>query len=194
MKIVMISGKQGAGKTTISNALREKLSNKNEPCVQLKFADVLYEMHDEVLKVLYRYWDQRAIKKDGDLLQLLGTEWGRKTIDENIWVKILQRRVHVHQSQPPWPNIIIDDCRFPNEFDAFPDALRIRLRAEEGARKKRCEMWRENTNHPSEIALDQYAVSGRFDLYLNTDDYSVTHCITMICAQMDKNIWKEKRL
>lgn len=200
MKIIMLSGKQGSGKSTISEALKEYWFNKHHKNMvsQLKFAGVLYEMHDAVLNVLHKYMAPRQIVKDGPLLQLLGTEWGRKTIGENIWVELMNAQIYKKIIDCPiglhsHGLLIIDDCRFENEFDALPDALRVRLRAEEGARKARCSMWRENTNHPSETGLDDYAVQGQFDLYLSTDTETVGHCVTMIAAQLDKNNWVEKR-
>jgi hypothetical protein len=91
--------------------------------------------------------------------------------------------------------VIIDDCRFPNEFEAFPEALRVRLNADEKVRKLRTEAWRENTLHPSEVSLDIYDIEGKFDLYLQTDikESSPEHCATLITAQLLKKAWIEKR-
>lgn len=91
--------------------------------------------------------------------------------------------------------VIIDDCRFTNEFDAFPQALRVRLNAAEDVRKGRAESWRENTVHPSEVGLDLYDIEGKFDLYLQTDlaESSPKHCATLITAQLLKRTWIEKR-
>ena len=65
--------------------------------------------------------------------------------------------------------VLIDDMRFPNEFDAFMGSgvLRIRLECDEEVRKERCSMWRENTQHPSEISLDDKLES--FDLIVRTE-------------------------
>lgn len=200
MKIILLSGKQGAGKTTIAQALADAwISKPAHKVAVMKFAEPLYWMHDAVLEVLSDFWPDRGLKKDGPLLQLLGTEWGRKTIDENVWVKILQNRIEKEKSDFGYREtahkrlIIIEDCRFENEFDAFPEALRIRLRAEEGCRKKRCEMWRENVNHPSEIGLDNYNVQGKFDMFLNTDDWTLENCLEKVLLKLDENDWISKR-
>jgi predicted ATPase len=190
-KIILISGKQGAGKTSLTNELVERLEGKN--VFKLKFADVIYEMHDAVLALLRANGIERDVKKDGPLLQLLGTEWGRKTLGPEIWIRCLQARVSKLEHKYPSCTIIIDDCRFENEFDAFPDALRVRLEASEEVRKKRCDSWRPNSDHPSEIGLDKYSKDGKFDLYLDTNNTFIDGCAELVLAQLVKNVWMEKR-
>ncbi|MFS6706496.1 hypothetical protein WHK35_14280, partial [Staphylococcus aureus] len=145
-----------------------------------------------VLSVLDKYWPRRDLVKDGPLLQMLGTDWGRKTINENIWVSIAQKRAAAALAENPKTLVIVGDCRFPNEFEAFPEALRVRLECPEDARKQRCSMWRENTAHASETGLDELARDKRFDLYLYTNTSNTTECVTLILAQLDKQSWAEK--
>lgn len=200
MKIVMLSGKQGSGKTTVQKALAlEWQKRRGGRAICVNFADVLYEMHDKVLGVLYNYIPRRDIVKDGPLLQVLGTEWGRNTLGENIWVEILKERIaqlahgNAHYSDLLF---IIGDCRFMNEFQGIPTALRVRLEAEYETRKSRCSMWRENSTHPSEIGLDDVSAAKEFDLYLytgNETNVGVDGCVSLIIAQLDKNVWMEKR-
>lgn len=199
MQIVLISGPQGSGKTTTQNLLATRWQERMEQTVYcVNFADILYEMHNSVLSILEQYWPKRDLVKDGPLLQVLGTDWGRKTIDENIWVKCLQNKLKKRRADDfsggAVPElVIVGDCRFENEFDGFPEALRVRLECPEEDRKKRCSMWRDNTKHPSEISLDRYAAEGRFDLYLRTDNTDPEACVTLIMAQLQKNVWSEKR-
>jgi hypothetical protein len=190
MKIVMVSGKQGSGKTTLQNRLVGYYEQRGLIAKQLNFADVLYEMHHAVLEVLHRYMPPRDIKKDGPLLQVLGTEWGRNTLGENIWVDLLKQKI---QQKDYADLIVIGDCRFPNEFEGIPEALRIRLVCDELTRKKRCSMWRENTNHPSEIGLDGYEFTAKFDMHINTAAHDIHVILPLVLAQLDKNVWKVKR-
>lgn len=189
-QLILISGAQGSGKTSTQNEIIRRVTGKRGWQI-VNFADVIYEMHDRILEVLYKFIPRRELVKDGPLLQLLGTEWGRKTIDENIWVRIAQEKYRQVQSEDCL--VIVGDCRFENEFDAFPQALRVRLECPEKIRKDRCSMWRENTKHSSEIALDEYARQGKFDLYIDTSKISCEHATTLIMAQIDKNSWLEKR-
>lgn len=190
MDIVMISGKQGSGKTTTQQLLGKVWYDRfGGQITYVNFADILYEMHDEVLKVLNRYWPRRDIAKDGPLLQVLGTDWGRKTIDEDIWVKCLKKKIQSEGNSL----VVIGDCRFENEFDAFPEALRIRLECPEAVRKARCSMWRENSTHPSEVGLDRYAAEGRFDLTLKTNEMPIEGCVKLIESTICVRSWVPAR-
>lgn len=190
--IVMISGKQGSGKSTLAKVLEERADKEfKNYSVVAKFADVLYEMHDQIQFILREYCPVYSKSKDGELLQLLGTEWGRKTLSENIWCDIMRSRVDKNEKESSV--FIIDDCRFENEFDAFPEALRVRLECPAEIRKGRANYWRDNYNHPSEKGLDKYSDARKFDLYFNTDLDSIDHCVELILAQLLKNSWKEKR-
>lgn len=123
-------------------------------------------MHDAALAVLSRYgWD---ITLDKKLLQLMGTEWGRQCVDTNIWVKCLLADAERYKAAG-MNYLIIDDCRFKNEFEVLkgPDAVLIRLECNEEARKVRCSQWRDTTTHQSEIDLDDWV--DRFDLVINTE-------------------------
>lgn len=174
--VILISGKQGSGKSTLAAGLLCGLTKQKECFVRtMKFADPLYHLQREIRTVMKRYGEDIP-EKDGALLQLLGTEWGRKTRGDDVWVRILQRRLakesdadllfsNEHQIT------LVDDARFENEITAFDfinglDVFKIRLVANETARKKRADSWRDNTNHPSETGLDNYK---GFDITICTD-------------------------
>lgn len=169
MIIILTSGKQGSGKTTLSDRLASHYSEQEFH--KLRFAQPLYEMHDACRDVLKRYdldgYD--FSKKDGNLLQLLGTEWGRERINQQIWVILLHNKL---RTLPEDSIVTVEDCRFENEFDSFsaiPGVIRVRLEAARQSRMRRVSMWRDNENHPSETGLDHYAAMGKFDLTLDAD-------------------------
>ncbi len=191
MTVIILSGKQGSGKSSIQKELVSRLTGEFRPsnlAYVVNFADILYEMHDQVLSILHKYIPPRPIKKDGYLLQLLGTEWGRNTIESNIWVNCLKSKMRIMSlTMKEYENIyfIIGDCRFENEFDAFPDTdfqnvLKVRLVCSEDVRKSRCSMWRENTHHISETALDNYYSANKFDLVLDTETGTIEDCVDVI--------------
>lgn len=201
-QIVLISGRQGSGKTTLQRSLAFHGSDHFDDIFNINFADALYEMHDSVLNVLKSKGITPPHKKDGVLLQLLGTNWGRTVLGENVWVDLLRSKITGLKEfyEPGVADfrdqlIIIADARFRNEFDGFPDALRVRLIADEETRKARTDSWRENTKHPSEIDLDSYQLHGKFDMYFDTTEGqdSPDHCAQLIMAQLKKGNWKEKR-
>ena len=165
--IVLISGKQGSGKTTAAQYVRNYFDELDFKTYRMRFAEPLYRMHDKIYEVMQEYGFEKPTIKDGPLLQLLGTEWGRNTIDKDIWAKACFNKV----SKVVGENIIvtIEDCRFENELDIFPNALKIRLVASPNVRRKRCLAWRENETHPSEMGLDEYLQNGHFNLIVDTD-------------------------
>jgi len=52
-------------------------------------------------------------KSPREIMQLLGTEFARNMIDENVWVTALMRQLNDED------NYVIDDVRFPNEAAAI---------------------------------------------------------------------------
>jgi hypothetical protein len=161
-KIILLSGTQGAGKTTQSELLKKLAVVYDYVPRVFKFAEPLYEMHNACLPILKKYGIiPETMTKDGELLQVLGTEYGRRYRGEKVWVNVCRKRVDEWLALSDNHIGIIDDCRFPNEVDGFTDALCIRLDAPEEMRKERCSYWREG-HHESETALDEYVRTGKF--------------------------------
>lgn len=192
MVIVVVSAKQGGGKTTLSNRLREKIEERGKyPFFNLKFAETIYKMHDLIRGVLKEcnYENYDYSKKDGRLLQLLGTEWGRG-MDEQIWVSLLHGQI---KNLPKDAIVAVDDCRFENEFDSFnnmPGVLKVRIEASRQTRKFRCtstpgSVWRDDESHPSETGLDHYAAMGKFDLVLDSDRLSADDVFRYVMERTD---------
>lgn len=101
------------------------------------------------------------------LLQLLGTECGRKIIHPNIWVNFLMSEYKpIENSNTVYPNWVITDVRFPNELRAIKEKGGITIRVnrpkyayesdlpEKSSPLQHAERGKELYNHPSEIALD----------------------------------------
>lgn len=172
MKIILISGKQGSGKTTLAAALRERLGLSQVH----KFAEPLYQMHNAIWQIMRGVLGVDRSVVDGGLLQFLGTDWGRKRFGEDVWVVALAGRIVESRGSV----FVVDDLRFKSEADNLEKYLpqntkvyRIRLEADEGIRKLRAQKWREDTDHQSEIDLDDYK---GWNLVLDTnsmcaDDY-----------------------
>lgn len=170
--MIAISGKQGSGKSTLAaNLIKTFEANGAHPSV-MKFADVLYAMHKACLPILKAAGARpNDMEKDGELLQVLGTEYGRRFLGANVWVDCLIKRINrLHDIEGkvllfPRP-VIVDDMRFENELASMEGALRIRLQAERDVRQQRCSYWRHNEGHPSETELDCHF--SKFELALDT--------------------------
>ena len=55
------------------------------------------------------------------LLQILGTEIGRKMIDEDVWVDMMVNKVK--KAMVGVPGVIVTGVRFPNEIEAISETL-----------------------------------------------------------------------
>ena len=171
---LLISGKQGSGKSKTADALESLLKSKGFEVVRYKFAQPLYEMHDMVLAYMAEEGFEVPVK-DGLLLQLLGTDWGRKVFGPYVWVKCASfeyqriRRI-VHDSKNQKPHVmLIDDLRFKTELEGFrEDGFTVRLEADRDVRKSRADSWRDNETHQSEVDLDDSL--DFFDAVIRTDD------------------------
>lgn len=162
VKLIMVSAKQGGGKSTLCDGLEKVLPNVG----RTRFAKVLYEIHDAVLKIMRDYGFNMTLDKR--LLQLIGTEWGRNHVHNEVWVMCFRAQIDKLKAEGK-EFIICDDLRFRNEFDAF-DCIKIRLECPEEVRKTRCSQWRDATTHQSEIDLDQWV--DKFDLVIDTSTAS----------------------
>jgi hypothetical protein len=122
--LIGLIGYKNSGKTSIS---REFASLYDEFDVNMiGFSNPLYDMLN-VLGISREEIQDKSIREiphpklHGKSIQYalntLGTDWGRKLISENIWVKASMEQL----KDEPWTVNIADNIRFPNEFQAVKD-------------------------------------------------------------------------
>jgi hypothetical protein len=118
--IIGICGAAGAGKDTIAERLAEAHGFR-----RIAFADPLYEMLEVMTGLPAAQMRDRTSKEQEigwlgksprQLLQSLGTEWGRKHVSDDVWVRLTMRTA----SQSPL--VAIPDVRFDNEAEAVREA------------------------------------------------------------------------
>ena len=118
MKVIGLCGLIGVGKTTVAEHLV-----KHHGYARVRFAGPLKDMARVLLS-------ERQI--DGDLkeapsaiiggktprqfMQLLGTEFGRQMIDEDLWINAWKSRAFSLE------RVVADDVRYPNEVEALKSA------------------------------------------------------------------------
>lgn len=128
----------GSGKSTFANVLMQNYGFKN-----VKFADPLKNMVRALLAEMQ--FDKRTVERmiEGNLkeqvipgfstvtprhlMQTLGTDWGREAVDNGLWLKVARRKIERLLSQGH--HVVVDDLRFPNEWDLLDDmgATLVRL-------------------------------------------------------------------
>jgi len=165
--IILVSGKLGSGKTTFANKLQAVLTQAGYYTIKMAFADEVKRIAKEEFD-----WDGKKNQKGRRLLQVIGTEAGR-AYDEDIWVKKLVKNLEKHISLTPPSVVIIDDWRFPNEYQYLVDqgyevfTVRINPAVVDEKLANSPEY-----NHVSEKALDGFVDYDMFILnYYNGDDF-----------------------
>lgn len=165
MKVILISGKAEAGKTTTANIIKTLLEKHGK-----KVACIPYGQYVKDTAKMIWNWDGKKDKKGRELLQWWGTDVVRAQ-DPNFWVDSVIRLAKVIDKYVDY--LIVDDCRFLNEIEAwravkyvaldeatdaltnrqrFPDIITIRVErpGHENA------LTPEQRRHPSETELDHY--------------------------------------
>lgn len=134
--IVVAIGPPLSGKSTFCHALTGRFRVES-------FAEPLYNMlgivaGKSVVRSLRRA-NEKGEPCEGlcgkslrEGLQTLGTEWGRELMGEDIWLNHLMGRIK------DYPQIAIDDMRFPNEYEGLKKAgaVFVRLLPLKDARKE----------------------------------------------------------
>ena len=168
--IVLISGKQGAGKTTLSNKLMEKARLNRAYAYPTGFAAAM-RVIVQGMHVLAKGQGCPIPEKieNRALMNFIATDWGRG-MDPDFWIPPARKAIKSIQDlwkDQPFHLILIDDFRCQNEAHALDDldqVYRIRLECPEEFREKRAKYWG-SPDHFSEVDLDGY---DKFDLFLNT--------------------------
>lgn len=157
-KLIALTGPKGCGKSFLARCA---------PLNQHSFADPIKFMLKSIGIPEENLWgkdkeepiDWLAGRTARYMLQTLGTDWGRKIIDPDIWVKI--QKVKVEDLISYGVPVIIDDCRFDNE------ALMVRDLGGIVIKINRPSVYRGNDAHLSERGVSPELIDCEFD---NTDD------------------------
>lgn len=124
--LIGLTGAAGCGKSTVSRHLR--LEHR---FFDLSLADPIYGMVASMTGMTVDALKNRAIKEQKidwlglsprELLQRIGTEFGRCAIDDGVWIRHLMRRVDattLAAGSTEAARFVISDVRFDNEAEAI---------------------------------------------------------------------------
>ena len=124
MMIIGLCGLAGSGKDEVAAILSRRYR-----FAAISFAGPIYKAVSEITglppdRLKDREQKERPIpwlgKSPRELLQTLGTEWGRQMVRDDIWVKIAMRRAS-EQERYGWHSVITD-VRFDNEAEVILEA------------------------------------------------------------------------
>ena len=114
MRVIGIIGKSRVGKDTAASYLAEQYG-----MVQFAVAEPVKDMLEPVFGDLFYAGDRKAVvpwigHSPRTLMQTLGTDWGRKMLGEDIWLKVLEKNIaktpHIDKM-----GVVVSDVRFRNE-------------------------------------------------------------------------------
>jgi len=117
--LIGLAGRSGCGKDTIAQHLIKQHSfeavSLAEPIrigLQAMFGLTCAQLNDRELKDSQLAWIN---KTPSQLMQTLGTEWGRNRVHEEIWLLVAKHRIADLRRCAKPANIVITDLRFENE-------------------------------------------------------------------------------
>jgi hypothetical protein len=114
-RIIGLAGPAGCGKTFVASLVPD--------AAVIQLADPIYAALSAILGIQDTVLRQRATKErpidwlgksPRQLLQTLGTDWGRTLVAEDIWLRIARRRIE-ELAASGVSTVVIADVRFDNE-------------------------------------------------------------------------------
>lgn len=130
--IIALTGPAGSGKDLTASKMISQLEWRHPKAVikTLSFAAPIKAAVAAILGCSVSYLEHRDFKETSlaeshdlemsprQLMQILGTEWGRQLIDPQIWIKTAQHRFEsFEQAAVPADYVFITDLRFDNEHE-----------------------------------------------------------------------------
>lgn len=123
MKLIGLAGPAGCGKSEAAQFIAQHFGWGIHA-----FADPLKRMVASLLNVTSEEFERRCQdrafkespilglnKSPRQLLQTLGTEWGREMIHPDVWLVMTQLQVFSDEWMNRYPGVVIQDVRFENE-------------------------------------------------------------------------------
>lgn len=125
MILIGLSGRAGCGKDTVAQRLCQA-----HGFVQIALADPLRDGLAAMFRLADEQLNDRQAKETPvdwvgrsprELLQTLGTEWGREHVAPDIWLRVAARRIEQINAVPlrakGFNGVVVSDIRFENEAE-----------------------------------------------------------------------------
>lgn len=118
--LIGLTGKAGAGKDTTADIIEEQLGKEN--VFRISFAQPIRDMLKAAFPILtdehfYGKLKEEVIpglgKSPRQLMQTLGTEWGRQCVKDSLWVDMALEKAE--KARKEGKHVVITDVRFENE-------------------------------------------------------------------------------
>lgn len=154
MKIIGLTGKMGAGKSTVIQCLKDI---QHAGIEVVKFAEPLYLIQEQIYDIIRPvYTRPEDFVKDRKLLQFIGTDWGRETISKTMWTDLWRKKVNGLKEQEEYHRhglmAISDDTRFDNEAEVIKSLGGVIIQVKSDKTLERINT--AGANHSSENGVD----------------------------------------
>ena len=153
-KVIIISGKSGAGKDMLAHFMKVSLEKENKKVLIIHYGDaVKWVLRD------YFNWDGNKDVAGRTLLQKVGTDIVR-TKYPNFWTGIVAGLISSFENE--FDVAIVPDARFENEIEIVKEmnpnsvVIRIERKNNDGSDWINPAFTPEQLKHPSETSLDDY--------------------------------------
>ena len=163
---ILISGKSGSGKDMTAQFMKDELERHDKKVLIIHYGDaVKWVLRD------YFNWDGKKDIVGRTLLQRIGTDIVR-AVHPNFWTGIVVGLLQAFEPYNDFDVAIVPDARFPNEVDIALQSLqncvavRVERKNEDGSDWINPTLTEEQSRHPSETSLDNYA----FDYVIHNDE------------------------
>lgn len=153
--IIGLAGKMGSGKSTAVETLQFYLKDQVK---LVKLAQPLYDIQEFAYRRIQQAYQRPSdFVKDRKLLQFLGGEWGRDSLDKNLWLNLWKYDAVALENRGFL--VVCDDVRYDNEAEMIKDLGGIIIRIDAENTHTRINTANGIYNHQSEKGLPDHAVS-----------------------------------
>lgn len=121
IRVLGVHGRKRVGKNALGDILVEEYG-----FAQMAFADPLRQML-QVLPMPSEYREDKKLetipeygKSYTELMQTLGTQWGREMVHDQLWINVAMQRVKLFEGLG-YNNVVITDVRYENEARMIHD-------------------------------------------------------------------------
>lgn len=148
IRIYILSGKSGSGKTQVADYIIDDYAKENMKAVNLYYA---YYLKDYAKRILG--WDGAEETKPRDFLQQIGSELIKKHVNRDLVINRLLDDIEVFSYF--YDVIVISDARFIDEINLvkakYNDAISINI-----IRNKENNLNEQEKKHDTETSLDGF--------------------------------------
>lgn len=148
--IIILSGKARSGKDTSMEMMKKIYESEGKKVITLFYASYIKNYAQNISD-----WDGREETKPRTLLQVLGTDIIRNTIDTNFFINRIKQDIIVYSKF--FDVIIIGDARFPDEIEEIESSFnKVKTIRVERPNNNSEELTSKEKLHATETGLDSY--------------------------------------